>query len=309
MRQLLQSTTAYGILSRDCATGRLSHAYMLYFQDGANLRFTLKYFALALFGVDESSREGSLIMNEGFADVKVYPAEGKKPAVPDADEIAEDSALKPLEGAKKLFIFTDFDQASALVQNKLLKLLEEPPAGVYFLLGVTSLAPVLQTVRSRVRVIEIQPFAEGDVLSALNRMGGDGKLNALAAASCSGIFGQAVAMVSGDWFREILSAAEEICAADTLAKAGEVSLKYADVKRKQELLRQMGRIYFSKLKECLSPGDICGSVWTRPALLYAVNAVDRAVEEDKFNANFSALLFNLTSGVITENDKWKKLLE
>ena len=41
---------------------------------------------------------------------------------------------------------------------------------------------------------------------------------------------------------------------------------------------------------------------------YAVQAADRAAEDAKFNANFSALLFNLMTGVITENDKWKKLL-
>lgn len=307
MRQLLQGTTAYKIFSRDARSDRASHAYMLYFQDGAYLCFALKYFALALFKTDESSREGSLIMGESFSDVKVYPAEGKKPAVSDADEIAADCALKPIEGDKKLYIFTDFDQASAMVQNKLLKVLEEPPQGVYFLLGATSLSPVLQTVRSRVKLLEIEPFSEGAILSALNRMGGDERTNSLAAASCAGIFGQAVAMVSGGWFGEILSAAQEICSAHTLAEAGDVSLKYADVKQKGELLRQIQRIYFSQLKD-LSRGDMCRSNFTRPALIYAVGAVNKALEDNKFNANFSSLIFDLTAGVITENDKWKKLL-
>ena len=171
MRQLLESTTAYAIFKRDVAAGRASHAYMLYFQDEANLRFALKYFAMALFETDESRREGSLIMGESFSDVKIYPAAGKKPSVADADEISADSALQPIESDKKLYIFTCFDEASALVQNKLLKLLEEPPRGVYFLLGTTSLAPILQTVRSRVKLLEIEPFSEGAILSALNRAG------------------------------------------------------------------------------------------------------------------------------------------
>lgn len=308
MRQLLESTTAYAIFKRDVAAGRASHAYMLYFQDEANLRFALKYFAMALFETDESRREGSLIMGESFSDVKIYPAAGKKPSVADADEISADSALQPIESDKKLYIFTCFDEASALVQNKLLKLLEEPPRGVYFLLGTTSLAPILQTVRSRVKLLEIEPFSEGAILSALNRAGGDKQLNALAAASCSGIFGQAQAMVSGGWFKEILSAANEVTSASTLGKAGDVSLKYADVKEKTELLRQVQRIYFQELKKSLSSQDMCGSIFTQPALLYAVNAVNKALEDLKFNADFSSLLFDLTCGVITENDKWKKLL-
>ena len=73
-------------------------------------------------------------------------------------------------------------------------------------------------------------------------------------------------------------------------------------------MRQVQRIYFQELKKSLSSQDMCGSIFTRPALLYAVNAVNKALEDLKFNANFSSLLFNLTCGVITENDKWKKLL-
>ena len=92
------------------------------------MRFALKYFCLALFGADENSRVGSLIMDESFSDVKVYPAVGKKPSVSDADEIIGDCALKPIEGDKKAYIFDCFDGASAIVQNKLLKALEEPPS-------------------------------------------------------------------------------------------------------------------------------------------------------------------------------------
>ncbi len=308
MRQLLQGTTAYAILTRDVKAQRASHAYMVYFQDGANLRFALKYFALALMAEDEGSREGSLIMDESFSDVKVYPADGKKPSVSDADEIIGDSALKPIEGDKKLYIFTDFDQASAVVQNKLLKLLEEPPRGVYFLLGATSLAPVLQTILSRVKLLEIPPFPEGQIYSALTRLGGDDKLNRLAAGSCAGLFGQACAMVSGQWFKDILSAANDVASAANIGDASSVSMKYADVKEKGELLRQVQRVYFEELRKCVSSGNMCGSTYTRPALMYAVRAVNEALEDLKFNANFSSLLFDLASGVITENDKWKKLL-
>ena len=308
MRKLLGGTTAYSVLRRDAASGRAAHAYLLYFQDGAYLRFALKYFALALFGTDETRREGSLIMSESFADAKVFPAEGKKPAVSDADEIAADSALNPLEGDKKLYVFTDFDQASAVVQNKLLKLLEEPPQGVYFLLGATSLSPVLQTVLSRVRVLELPPFSRGDVLAALGRAGAEGRLAEAAAASAGGLFGQAERMAFGGWFNDILSAAERVSRASSAGEAGALSAELAEVREKAELLRQVQRIYFDELKECVSSGDMSGHTHTRPALIHAVEAVNGALEDLKFNANFSSLLFGLMTDIITENDKWKKLL-
>lgn len=305
MRTLLRGTTAYKIFARDCASGRASHAYMLYFRDGANLRLALKYFALVLFGADEKSREGSLIMSESFSDVKIYPAEGKLPSVADADEIFSDSAMQPLEGDRKAYVFSDFDKASAIVQNKLLKVLEEPPAGVYFLLGATSLAPVLQTVRSRVRVLEIEPFSQRDIYAALLRQFGENPLNAPASESCGGDFGQAQAMVTGGWFKDILAAATEISRADRLSAAGDLSIKYADVKEKGELLRQLQRIYFGELKKSLSGGQ---TSFCRAALIYASEAVGGALEDLKFNASFGPLLYDLMSGIIMENDKWKKLL-
>lgn len=39
-----------------------------------------------------------------------------------------------------------------------------------------------------------------------------------------------------------------------------------------------------------------------------MSAVNGALEDVRFNANFSSLLFTLVSRIITENDKWKKLL-
>ena len=108
--------------------------------------------------------------------------------------------------------------------------------------------------------------------------------------------------------KDIFAAANEICSADTLAKAGAVSLKYGDVKEKAELLEQIQLGYFAQLKKCISPHDAGGATFTRPALIYGIRAVNRAFADLNFNANFSSLLFDLAAGVITENSKWKKLL-
>ena len=51
MKQLICGTTAYRTFSNDAAGGRLSHAYMLHFNDVKNLREALKIFALRFFGL------------------------------------------------------------------------------------------------------------------------------------------------------------------------------------------------------------------------------------------------------------------
>ena len=177
MEKLIESTTAYKIICADRQRGKLSHSYMLHFADPKNLRAALKIFACGFFGATGSLL--SRISSESYSDFRIYPAEGGKITADGVAEIIEDSALRPLEGDKKLYVITDFDSASALVQNKLLKTLEEPLAGIHFLLGVTSLAPVLDTVKSRVKLLEIPPFSQSEIEQALERAGVQEQLDGL----------------------------------------------------------------------------------------------------------------------------------
>lgn len=302
MRELLRETTAYKILDGDRASGKLSHAYMLHFPDTKNLKEALKIFALNFFG----ARDGALqrrILLESYPDLKIYPKDGKKLDAAAVSEILEDSAMRPVEGDKKLYIISAFDSASALLQNKLLKTLEEPLQGIHFLLGVTSLAPVLDTVRSRVKLLEIPPFTEEQVFGALERAVGtaDSGLNAAAAKSCNGILGAAENMVSGGWFKDVVQAAQEICSATKIWQIGELAVKYGETKYKNELLSEMQRLYFDALR------DREGLPLERPALVYALENLTGAFADVKFNAFFQGLLYDFMLRVAKENEKWQKL--
>lgn len=299
MERLIYGTNAYKIFCGDAERGMLSHAYMLYFADPFTLRDALKLFAVKFFGTTKDSRDGRLILSEGLPDLKVYPAVGKKLSADSAAEIVADAALKPVEGNKKLYIISDFDGASPIFQNKLLKILEEPPAGVYFLLGATSLSPVLPTVRSRVKLLEIPPFTREQILSALDRLGADPR-NGEVAEACAGIFGAARNMLNGGWYEEVRDAAREICFSVTLSKAAAVSMKYGDFKLKKELLGEMQRIYFGELKKYARDKDYSGGL-SKVAAAYAVESVTAALADLKFNANFSSLLFDLTLRIAQKN--------
>ena len=126
MESLLKGTTAYKILSGDRRSDRLSHAYMLDFPDVKNMRAALKIFALEFFGTDAGTTLGARILNGSYSDFKIYPQEGAKLTADVIGEILEDSVLRPVEGTKKLYAISGFENASALLQNKLLKTLEEP---------------------------------------------------------------------------------------------------------------------------------------------------------------------------------------
>lgn len=310
MKQLIIGTTAYRTFSNDAASGKLSHAYMLHLNDSKNLRAVLKIFALHFFGLSGEEVDGKRVINESFTDCRIYPEEGKKLSAEAVSSLLGDSVLKPMERDRKLYVISGFEQASALLQNKLLKTLEEPPEGVYFLLGVTSPASVLDTVKSRVKTLTVPPFSEGEIYAALERKKSN-PLNADAAKSCGGIFGAAENMVEGGWFGEVTAAAGEICTTNRVGDVGAVAVKYGDVKHKTELLTQMGLKYFQALCE-RTRGQALGEtarLWEIPALTYAVESVDKAVADVKFNAFFQGLLYDLMLRIIEENNKWSKLRE
>lgn len=300
MEQLLKSTTAYKIFAADRRSGKLSHAYMLHFADPKNMRAALKIFAKELFGADAALARR--IEGESYTDLTIYPQEGKKISVDGISEIIEDSSLRPVEGDKKLYIITGFEGASALVQNKLLKTLEEPLQGIYFLLGATTLAPVLDTVLSRVKLLEIPPFSEEQIFAALERDGKNPE-NSAAAKSCNGILGAAQNMVSGGWFSEIQKAAYEICSVAKVDNIAAIAAKYGDTKYKQELLSEMQNIYFSALAE----GGKLNTVLQKHTIIYALEEISQANADVKFNAFFQGLLYDFMLKVVKENDKWLKL--
>ena len=303
MEQLIKDTTAYKIFSGDIKSGKVSHAYMLHFQDAKNMRAVLKLFAAEFFRADKFSPLGQRILNENYPDLRVYPKEDKKFNADAAAEIVEDSAMRPVEGLKKLYLLSGFEQATALVQNKLLKTLEEPLEGIHFILGACSLAPALDTVKSRVKILEIPPFTESQIFSALERNGAN-PLNAAAAKSANGVLGVAENMVGGGWFKQLKEAAEEICSTSDVGEIGAVASKHGDIKYKEELLAEMQRLYFTALTE----GDGAAKGFGKPALVYALEKINGAVAEVKLNAYFQSLLYDFMLSVIEFDRRSKQSL-
>lgn len=75
--------------------------------------------------------------------------------------LSADAAVLPNEAERKVYIIDQADAMNASAQNAALKLLEEPPRGVMFLLCAVNPALLLPTVRSRCAQISLNgPGAE-----------------------------------------------------------------------------------------------------------------------------------------------------
>lgn len=104
-------------------------------------------------------------------------------------EVLRKLATKPTLGDRRAIIIDPIDDLEKGAVNALLKALEEPPAGTYFLLVAHQPGRLLPTIRSRCRTLRFAPL-EADALDAVLRAhapeaGADARAAAIAAAAGS----------------------------------------------------------------------------------------------------------------------------
>lgn len=309
MKELLRSTTAYRTLRTEQDA---QHALLVVFPDAQYLRPLLRECAKAFFKAEDGSREEKLIEAESFSDCLFFPAPDAKLTVEDGARIVDESLLRPLEGNRKLFVLDAFHNASPLVQNKLLKILEEPPEGVNFLIGATSEFPVLPTVLSRVGKIAESPFSEEAVAAALGRKYPREGGVAEAAAACGGVFSTAEELLSGGG--EDFRLAEEFLLGDDpvrfIRAMGERKEKRAFFAAVRLLLRDM--LFYRTGQEqyaARSGNNVQKLAFSYPAgaIVAASELVTEAEKQIAFNANFGQCAEALAIGIAEEKLKWQRL--
>lgn len=301
MKELLQQTTAYKLLSHERDQAQLSHTYLLIYNDETNLRNALKEFAKLFF--DGSAHTNDRIDGEKFIDCMILPEEGKALDKDGTAKIIEESLLSPVEGKRKLFVLDNMHKASVVVQNKLLKVLEEPPEGVHFLLGATSEFPLLTTVKSRAKKLEIPPFSEQSIGACLSRMYPDKPKDELYeyALASDGSLGRAQNLMNGGRYAVLTQRAYD-CVAASAHGGGEIvkaTRALSDVTEKTELLALMERMYrdmlmmkavsgnYILLKNIQDKLRALSEKFTAGELVFALDMLSGAAKELTFNANLS----------------------
>ena len=107
---------------------------------------------------------------------------------------------RPTLGSRRAVIIDPADDMEKNAVNALLKSLEEPPAGTYFLLVAHRLGRLLPTIRSRCRIMRFSPLeaAEIDAILRSEAPAADAATRAAAIAAADGSPGAALEFVEQD---------------------------------------------------------------------------------------------------------------
>ena len=142
-------------------SGRFPHAFIIEGEKGSG-RHTLARILAASAVCEETEapcgdcRVCDLVLRDGHSDVLTYAPDGATFKIDTVREIRDNAYVMPIEAKRKVNILLDCDKMNEPAQNAFLKVLEEPPEFMVFILITQNAQSLLTTVRSRCVTLTVQ---------------------------------------------------------------------------------------------------------------------------------------------------------
>ncbi len=321
---LVKTTGAYKIVKGDKDNNRLSHAYLIVTPDGENLTEYLKIFASVVLCDNAhpcgNCRACKLIKDNAHSDVIVYPKNGPSIKTEEVNELIGESFVKPIEGEKKIFILSQAQSMNAQAQNKLLKTLEEPPKNVHIFMGATSEFPLLTTIKSRVKKLEIPPYSESELFRALKGEYLDQEKLKSAISCGDGTVGMAQINYADESLKSLTALCSEIItdmnsSSEVLKYSNKITASKCDFNKflsVMELLLNDLLLYCEGKEERVKNKTTFETIksaknFRTGSVIYALERVNEAKKRKNFNANPTMLTEWLLFQILEGKYKWQKL--
>ena len=126
--------------------------------------------------------------------------------------------FRPIEGKRKIYLFTEAERMNLEAANCLLKTLEEPPAESTLILIANNIEALLPTIRSRCQILHLQPMAIADLAQILVQQFGLSHDRAVAiSANSQGAIGRALTLFQDGQHTEIDQIPEILTTTDRLS--------------------------------------------------------------------------------------------
>ncbi len=248
--------------------GKISHAYLFAGSRGTGKTSTAKLLAKALNCVEGPTPcpcgkcESCVAISAGTSlDVIEMDAASNR-GIDDIRDIRDKVAFATVEGKYKVYILDEAHMLTKEASNAFLKVLEEPPGHVIFVLCTTEAHKVLPTIQSRCQRFEFRRPDAGMVLEVLKKIAAAEEIDIDEAGLA------AIARSSAGAFRDAIGAL------DQLATYCDKKIVLADV------LAMLGTVESELLFEAV---DIAAADDSRGALLF----VNRLAEQGKEFGQFA----------------------
>lgn len=215
------------------STGRFPHAVILQGDPGTGRHTLARLLAQALVCRDREHAPCGVCPScvraqaGSHPDIRSFAGSGASGSltVETVKAMTEDASRSPLEAELRVCLVDIGDNTLPAAQNKLLKLLEEPPGNTVFLLICKNARSLLETIRSRAQIVTLTPPALEEAADWLvKNQGADPKGARELATLCGGNLGQMQAEVQEGGAGKAFGIAQEMVKA-LLSPGGHPLLK------------------------------------------------------------------------------------
>lgn len=247
LETLLGNETLKESLLAVLRAGRLSHSVLLCGDAGTGTGYAARCLA-ADYLYPNGGSGAAQVMHGGSAEVLLLAGEGKSGniTVDRVRAVRREIYSTALSANGRVVLIPDAQKlhgGKGESANALLKVLEEPPEGVLFILTAPSEANILPTLRSRCACYALAPIAETLCKEELDRLFPKEKNNAQIAAIFGGKLGSAKKCLADSAAKKQLDDAKQLaafCAARDTYAALRLLAKY---EKERDIARNMLRLF------------------------------------------------------------------
>lgn len=309
MKNIYLESHIHKIISTDLQNNMLNHSYMLISNDKLLINEYARLVACEILCKDNCGTCPTCIkvLNHNHSDVVEYPQNDKGILSADADKIIDDSFVLPMEADKKIYILHNFDESNVVVQNKLLKTIEEPSKSVVFLITCSNESLVLPTIRSRCKKVVEPVLDKTQVSDYLKRCYKTDDATASKIAEISdGNLTLAVDYVGDNKMLAMRELAIEILS--KMTSSSEV-LKYSVEIQKYKANLE---VFFNVMLDVLDlsmRSRVLGkntTLYNEKATLGASKIIGQAIRKIKSNCNTNSIVEGVLLGILEERYKCQK---
>jgi DNA polymerase III subunit delta' len=161
---------AVAVLEEAVGSGRVTHAWLFTGPPGIGKLHTARVFAAALncpAGGDGTCDSCRRILRGVHPDLHLIVPEGDNLLVEDVRAVREEASRTHHEAPTAVFLLDEADRMTEAAANALLKVLEEPPPEVVFVLVARSVEALVGTVPSRARTLPFVSLSLAELTTAL----------------------------------------------------------------------------------------------------------------------------------------------
>lgn len=193
-------------LLRGAVGPRTVHAWLFVGQRGSGKRAAARAFAGDLLALDaegagdaeDAERARRLARTEQHPDLIVVERVGAAISAEQADEIVRRASRSATEGTRKVLVLDEFHLIAPNVAPKLLKTIEEPPAGTFFIVLADEVPADLVTIASRCVRVDFAALSPEIVAERLKTEGIDAERADRAAEVAGGDLDRARLLAADD---------------------------------------------------------------------------------------------------------------